>query len=249
MKKLICILLLMIPFITGYSQSIKIEEIGGELTSDEKQYIQTILEFELEFYQGIFELDTVFFRITLFDNFQKYKKYQKQVSSSAKSNTGFYSSSLKTVIIYKNDKFLKTINHEMSHLILRSVVNPVPKWVNEGLAEWFEYFYAFNNHVKEGIQNHKVARVKEWINKKELKLEEFLKYSNDKWKQKNLKPNYYSSSVSYCLVYFLYKENRIILNNLLIKIKNGKNSIEAFNSSYPGGIEKLQDDFENYFKN
>ena len=137
----------------------------------------------------------------------------------------------------------------MSHLILRSVVNPVPKWVNEGLAEWFEYFYAFNNHVKEGIQNHKVARVKEWINKKELKLEEFLKYSNDKWKQKNLKPNYYSSSVSYCLVYFLYKENRIILNNLLIKIKNGKNSIEAFNSSYPGGIEKLQDDFENYFKN
>ena len=84
MKKLICILLLMIPFITGYSQSIKIEEIGGELTSDEKQYIQTILEFELEFYQGIFELDTVFFRITLFDNFQKYKKYQKQVSSSAK---------------------------------------------------------------------------------------------------------------------------------------------------------------------
>ncbi len=61
MKKLICILLLMIPFITGYSQSIKIEEIGGELTSDEKQYIQTILEFELEFYQGIFELDTVFF--------------------------------------------------------------------------------------------------------------------------------------------------------------------------------------------
>ncbi len=88
------------------------------------------------------------------------------MSSSAKSNTGFYSSSLKTVIIYKNDKFLKTINHEMSHLILRSVVNPVPKWVNEGLAEWFEYFYAFNNHVKEGIQNHKVARVKEWINKK-----------------------------------------------------------------------------------
>jgi len=247
-KDLILLILISITFLLN-AQSVDIEEVGCKLNTEQLNEINTVIKFELDFYKSIFEIDNVLVDIVIFGDFEEFKKYQSKVSTTSKSNNGFYSSSLQKIIIHKNEKFHKTINHEISHLILRSVVNPVPKWINEGLAELFEYFYVSNGSVVEGIQSNKIKRVNNWITNGQLDIKEFLQLSNKEWSEKNVKPLYHSSSTSYCLVYFLYNEHPHILKKILNELKDGKDTLVAINSIYPSGFTRFNADFSEFIKN
>ena len=130
--------------------------------------------------------------------------------------------------------------------MLRHVINPVPKWINEGLADCFEGFYCSGNEIAEGVQDHKISKVKHWIKERNIKLSEFLTYSNSVWREKN-DNDCYSSSLSYCLVYYLYKERPHILKIILSEIKNNKPTVEVMEAVYPGGITGLENNFKNYY--
>lgn len=249
MKIKVIVFVLLSSLVLLNAQTVNIEEIGCKLTDVQYNDVNAIIEFETNFYRNIFETDNVLVDIIIFGEYEKFKKYQSKVSTTSRSNNGFYSSSLKKIIIHKNEKFNKTINHEVSHLILRSVVNPVPKWINEGLAELFEYFYISNGEVVKEIQNNKIERVKNWIAEDELNLKEFFQLSNKEWSQKNTKPAYPSSSISYCLLYFLYNEHPQVLEEILTELKNSTNSLAVINKVYPNGFESFNTDFHNFFMN
>ncbi|WP_225036268.1 DUF1570 domain-containing protein [Winogradskyella sp. SM1960] len=234
--------------IIGYSQSIKIEEINCKLSKNELMDVKNIIQFESEFYKEMLDInpEKLIVKIKIFGNYRRYKMYQKRISKN-NSNTGFYSQKLKTAVIYKNENFIKTISHEVSHVIMRSAINPVPKWINEGFAEWFEGFYFLNNKMIINIQIKKINKVRNWIKTNKLVINDFLNLSNKQWLAMNKSPKNFSYAVSYCIIYFLQLEHPNINKKMLTEIKLGKSSKEAINNSYPGGLNKFENDFMEYY--
>ncbi len=227
MKKRVFLFFVTLLSFSVYSQSIEFKEIDCKISSAEKDYIQKVFDFELEYYRTVFNLENVSLKITAFGDYREFKNFEKQIAPNMDSEIGFYSHRLRTCFIHKGKRFLNIVNHEMSHLILRSVINVVPKWINEGLAEWFESFYIIDNSVVQGFQNSSVIKVKEWINRGEIDLEEFFRYSNDMWVSQDKAPIRYSRKLSYCLVYFLFKQDSSILKKL--KPNNNLSCFLVFN--------------------
>jgi hypothetical protein len=91
-------------------------------------------------------------KIRIFENYEAYKKYIRKVSpSTTGSNVGLYIHKLREAIVWKNkdeNSFFNTVFHETSHLLLRSSIDNCPKWINEGLSEYFEYMDVSQDEVQ-----------------------------------------------------------------------------------------------------
>ena len=230
----------------------KIKEKNCHLTEKERNEILRIAEYQMEFYKQVFHYPKNFYiRIEIFGDSLQYKKNQNKISKNARSNNGFYSSSYKKAIIYKNKRYLKTISHEMNHFILRSKLNTVPKWINEGLSEYYEMAHLEDNIVVVDPQVKKVKRIFEFITRpNKLDIADFLNWENKKWSEVNKAGEHYSSTLSWAMIYYLKAQSNgdDILKSFLLDLKNGKNSREVVQNNYPEGISKLEEDIIDFFQ-
>lgn len=228
--------------------TIQLEEINCELTQQERRDILRMVEYEYAFYHSFFTEKNPLLQVKLFGDSTEYRNYQKQISNSDATN-GFYSQSQNVAVINKNKRFLKTIFHELNHFILRQYLPEVPKWLNEGLSEYFEYAVVEGDKVKIMPQPKKVKRLKKWTGEQgEIRLTDFLNWSNQEWRDANIKPDFYSSTLSWGLLYFFMEEaqRRNILTKIIVGIRGGKDALTAIEEHYVGGSEKLQNDFMNF---
>jgi archaellin len=194
--------------------------------------------------------------IKVFEDFGAFKRYQKKVSKTIKSNEGFYSSKLKEAVVWRNKtptKMLSIIYHEASHLILRKRVNKCPKWLNEGLAEFFEKSSISGHSIIVNPQGKKDSRIKKWIRDKQImSLKEYLGLTNDEWKDMSVAPDNISSTVAWSLIYFLMSSDtgtetmKRVIHEMKRKGPGTFSSIKAINRSYPGGLTKLEYDWHSW---
>jgi len=203
----------------------------------------------INFYENI-KVPILIFNINVrvFTSFNDYKSHQK-LNSNAKSNNGYFSSSKHEIVLFSNERILKTFYHEFNHYLLRAYFKNPPKWINEGLSEYFEYL---NNSDPIEIlpQKNKIARVKSWIDEEiENDIERVLTVSNKQWTDQNIKPEYRSSTISYTIIFFLmsFEEGDQILGKIIQELMNGKNSTEVIKSTYPGSIAKFNEDFIRFY--
>lgn len=81
-------------------------------------------------------------KIRVYRNLDDYKAYTSQVASSPiASHIGLYIHRLQEIVVWQGPdtvRFTKTVFHETSHLLLRSQTHYCPRWLNEGLSEYFE---------------------------------------------------------------------------------------------------------------
>lgn len=226
---------------------------GAKVSQAEEEIMLRGAIYISDFYRiANFPIDIRDIRIRVFDSFEEYKKYQEN-NSSAKSDNGYYSSSNKELVLCKNKKFIKTFFHELNHYLLRSRISSPPKWINEGLSEYFEGLRLTSQGiVSVHLQNNKINRIKEWL-KGDIynELRGIISATNDQWSKQSFGPDYRSPSFSYAIIVFiLSRENGkemigTILKNLLI----GKSSREAVSLSYPGGFDKFESDFVRFYEN
>jgi len=224
---------------------IKIDLVNTDCTQAEITLIHQVADYELEFYRIVFSGKIPEIRIKIFGDPQEYANFQKKISSSKASN-GFYSLSKKLIVVYKNERYLKTVAHEINHFMMRHFIIDVPKWINEGLSEYFEFAQKENGKIIIRHQNAKLRRLAAWVHdKNKIDLNDFFTWTNKKWRDFNQNSDYYSSTISWGLICFFMKDdvNRNFLLELLRNLKDGTDDYEFLEKFYPGGIRKLQIDF------
>ena len=204
----------------------------------------------ISFYESInFPIEISSIDLRIFTLFEEYKFHQN-LYSNTKSDNGYFSSSKHEIVLFDNEKILKTFHHEFNHYLLRAYFKSPPKWINEGLSEYFE-----NLSISESImikpQKKKIARIKSWLDDEiEDDIEQVLSMSNKQWTEQNIKPDYHSSTLSYAIVFFLIslEDGEQILGEIIQGLVSGEQSLQSIDSIYSGSISKFNKDFIKFYK-
>ena len=192
------------------------------------------------------------FKARVFGNFDAYKSYQAQISTS-RSNTGFYSLQKTEMVLWRNKsdrKMLRILYHEASHAILRRQLRRCPPWLDEGLAEFFEYGALEADCVVVQPQSHKDKRIKKWLRAQTLvPLDEYLRLTETQWRQGNEQQGAPMSTIAWSLTTFLLstENGRAAISGLIHELRrfNHKNfpSYRALDHYYPGGTRQLESEW------
>ena len=227
------------------SKHMQFNKFECKVGDEEIKQIENMIEFQSNYYEALFKVKIKPVKIKLFGDFKTYKNLQKYLTS-LDSDTGFYSGKMRTIYVYKSDNFLRTIYHEINHAIVRQIITSIPSWINEGMAEFFEYFSVKNTGVSIKIQHNRLNKVRAWIKNDEIKLKEFLSFSNKEWKKKNYDVKSYSYTVSYSLVYYLFVRYPGAIGKILKHLKKGETSIKAIEIATKQKLEFLEKDFKTF---
>ncbi|HEX6882091.1 MAG TPA: tetratricopeptide repeat protein [Planctomycetota bacterium] len=77
----------------------------------------------------------------LFDTFEEFDSYYRRTVQDADPPLAYFSPSLNAIVLYNDEADVtlrQTLFHESSHQYLARYTADAPKWLNEGLAEYFE---------------------------------------------------------------------------------------------------------------
>ena len=247
-----CFLLVQQPL---SAQFITVNDINRNLSRMDIQTIRPVLEKQAAFHSKHLDLPSrIEIPVRVFTSTEDYRRHQKAISTSSTSKNGFYSASKREVIVNKNKNYLSTLKHEAQHFILRSQFRSPPKWINEGLSEFYESSTVRGGYVFVQTQNNKHKRLKQWIDNNSLPaLDEWLNISNSEWRTQNkASEDRLSSTLSWGLVYFLMSSDngKSVLSDTIRDLQNQKKlkSAEILNKHYRGGLKALQEDFEQFMQ-
>lgn len=250
---ILCSLFLNVTVISGVNteyRKIKLSYSKDRVSESTENMFLKGVEYILSFYNMVsLPLDRYNISVRVFNTFEEYKTYQRE-NSTARSNNGYYSNSRYEMVLFNNDKIVKTFYHEFNHYILRSILSSPPKWINEGLSEYFEYLKINdNNDCYLTTQMHKIKRVKDWIKEDNDFVERVLTISNKQWSAENYKPDYRSSSTSYAIIYYLMsrEDGKEIIKEIFKKLMNGESSKGSIETTYRGGYKKFISEFNTYY--
>jgi hypothetical protein len=225
---------------------------GDKVSKSTEEILLSGANLICDFYQDInFAIDITNIKIRVFDSFENYKKYQKS-NSNIKSDNGYYSKSNKEIVLFKNNNLVKTFFHEFNHYLMRSRISNPPKWINEGLSEYFEESHLTSEGtISRHPQYGKIKRIKSWLQgdiDKDLRW--VISCSNEQWSAQSFEPDYKSSTLSYAIIFFIMSQEngKEVIGKILQNISNGKVSMEAINLSYPGGFDKFELDFVRLYR-
>ena len=141
-----------------------------------------------------------------------------------------------------------TAIHESAHLILTTLYQRTPLWLNEGLAEYFEV-------LPTSVIHNQYQPNPEWLNSLRrhgpLPLERLFAITPEQWRAM---PPERSYANAWALVYFLMNSDagRTALQQLLRAIKATPcaplSSAAVLNAAYPGGLARLRDDWRRWLR-
>ena len=136
--------------------------------------------------------------------------------------------------------------HEANHLILGHQIPWAPKWVSEGLSEYFEGLNVFGKNRRVHLHKNRHKWCKYWLkNGFPIKLNEYVSLNYDQWMAFNNRDSNAAYGIGYSLVYFMMSNSKteVILKELLWEFKKhgqNANSIETVNKHFPGGFKKFE---------
>lgn len=200
-------------------------------------------------------------KVTIFGDKDKFLKYQKEQLGSIISETGYYSSRYRETVVLqqKNTKktsdakeMVRTVFHEANHLLLRYNIPRCPKWVNEGLSEYFEGLNVFGENRRVYLHKNHSKWCKYWVkNGFPIELDKYIMLSDKDWMNFRSKDAGAAYTIGYSLVYFMMSRGTTenVLKELLWEFKRqGENadSIKIINEFYPGGLGKLEKNWRDW---
>ncbi len=189
-------------------------------------------------------------KIRVFEDINAYKKYIRRASpNTTGSNIGLYIHNLKEAVVWKNkteDLFLSTLFHETSHLLLRSNAENCPKWINEGLSEYFENMDVSGPEVQIKPQLIKDEKVKKWLAAGKMpNIDTYLAKYNEEWdKENNLSDQ--PRALAWSMIYYLMADQKgqVFIKDCLhyfYKKQTDKYaSVRAIDTYYPGQHKQFE---------
>lgn len=246
---MIGILLLLFP-LQGYPQRLVINEVGFKLDDDVKKQIVLLAEYEAQIYNGLFDTrrnDSLLITINVYKKFSDYKKSSLNTGGKLISSTGFYSPYLRQVFVYRHDDFMRTLVHEMSHCFMHYNMGPmVPRWLNEGVAVFFESMEVKYNEVTVAVQSGRLSAVRKYIAGGEFDLAGFFQSPGSSWLDKSKLDYLYN--VSYSVFFFLMKSNPAAARKLIRELSKERDSVRAIETLPYGGIAQFEARYRLFYR-
>lgn len=192
------------------------------------------------------------FKVRIFANPNQYAEYTRSQSrGTAFSSIGVYFPHLREMAVSlqsEDAETLETIFHETVHAFLGQALPAIPRWLNEGLAQYFE---TLRPEANGGLTVSPVPGLDYYAQRllaagELMELRAYLEVGGD-WKEYNdatLSPPY---AVAWSLTYFLMgsPEGKEVLQKLITHFKSAPegaipSTTETINLYYPGGLEALE---------
>ena len=195
-------------------------------------------------------LQQVKVNLHIFDTRASYEAFRKKHAPGLGVTTSGFHSTRKNIAasLYRNDaQLLRTSLHEAVHVMNAAMLGNLPRWMNEGIAEYFEHMDVYGQATE--IPPHTY-----WlkiIEKQPLPLTRLFPSVYKMWQQPEMVDSLYAHS--WATVFFLMSSpsRKALLTQYMTQQTRAPcqrlNPATFFASHYPGGLTKLQSDF-NYWK-
>ncbi len=232
-----------------------------ELSHATREKVNKGIRFLYNFYANRLDYNfnrEVVVKIRIFGSADSYRNYlDAHYPLIPKNWVGVYLSSVNEILVSlepDEKSFYQNIFHETSHLLLSSRIKNCPNWVNEGLAEYFEYMEVTDAGVVVRPQLVKDRRTKRWLTGKTLPdVFSSFGWSNRDWNtadgnSESDEPR----TIAWSVASFLMSSDKGVafLQNLIPYLAkypgDSKASLRAIDSYYPGGRRQFEKDWKHW---
>tara|TARA_B100000809_G_scaffold266763_1_gene331354 strand:+ start:3808 stop:4785 length:978 start_codon:yes stop_codon:yes gene_type:complete len=197
-------------------------------------------------------------RIKIFGQYQAFIDYQKSNGGNS-THRSHYSPARREVVMLGTEFTESTLGvllHEVSHAIIHMESNSTPKWIDEGLAEVFEYSRINRGRVKLGSDPEWVEKLKHQLSEGSLKpVAHYLKIPDNQWSKKSRRVERSYYTVAWGLMRFMTRNesNRALLLSILKTRKlnpwwQKPELVQRFDQNYPEGVGQLNSDWRNWIR-
>jgi hypothetical protein len=230
------------------AQYLKINQIECSISKQEHAKIEKLLAYERMFINELFDTDETTFAPVTINIYGKNKAYRAVRDSYrvTKQSDGFYVPAINEAFLYKGSNMMEVCLHESSHSLFSANLKNAPRWLNEGLAEFFETFdFNENAELYASPQEGRLKSIRMGINLKERnRLQKYLEMNSSAFYKESADDNY---NTSYSLIYFFIKTQNIEALKKIIKlIKEGKSSTDAITETF-GTFEYFESRYNMFY--
>lgn len=249
------LLLGLLLFSAAWAQPIEIVYLEGTLTAQEEPLVKKALDWIASAYEKQGLTPTRVVRARVFQSVREFHSYQRNNRSpsdgSPLSYTGYFSTGMNEVVLWRSKRFLPILIHEAHHALLRSTFKNPPKWLNEGLSECFEGLeLSPEGEIRLTPQAPRLRKVQRYFGPNfSRQVLEMLALSGRRFNARSYTRGLDSYTLSWALTYFLWtRENGPEQVAAIIgDLKLGEDSQTAVDRHYPGGLDQLASDLQTFY--
>jgi len=248
MKKRLLFLLANLISLTTFAQYVEINTVNCKISDTEQKKIEKLIAYERMFCNEIFETSnniTVPVKINLYGKSKDYRIEKNKYN--APSPTGFYIPAINEAFIMKGSDFIPVALHEASHSIFQFNYQKAPKWLNEGLAEFFETLdFDSEGNLYSYPQSNRIKSIKAGLDFKDTdRLKNFFKIYDGTFYGHGVDDNY---NTAYSVIYFFIKSKSTKgLKNIIKLTAQGYDTEKAIELTY-GSFSAFEASYKQFYK-
>jgi hypothetical protein len=190
-------------------------------------------------------------KLALYPDRDSYVHYAGTVTGRDMSHSGgFYSKQRNEAVTYVHasaHQTLELLKHESTHALVTAVLGAAPKWLNEGLAEYFSMLSIAGHDKEVRVKTAWLKIARESTQRGYFSnLDALLTLDAEGWRRGQMENHY---ALSWALVYFLMSSDAgkasigAMLQQFADHYCQPMDSVAALGNRYPGGTAQLQQDF------
>lgn len=233
MNKSLLLILLNVISSSLYAQYVDINLVNCKISETEQKKIEKLIAYERMFCNEIFETSnniTVPVKINLYGKSKDYRIEKNKYN--APSSTGFYIPAINQAFIMKSGDFIPVALHEASHSIFQFNYQKAPKWLNEGLAEFFETLdFDSEGNLYSYPQSNRIKSIKAGLAFKDTdRLKTFFRIYDGTFYGHGIDDNY---NTAYSMIYYFVKnKSTTALKNIIKLTSQGYDTEKAIELTY-----------------
>lgn len=245
MKKILFLFLLCFQF-SALSQELRINAIGTKVSIREISKVKQALRFQNAFYRKQFggTVDEEF-DVKVFGDYSDFYRYANNCCRLESFTTAFFIESKKEIVVFKNEEFLRSFSHEISHALTIGKGLHKYVWLDEGLAEVLSSYQLDDlGQVKEEVlfitDSLKIGQ------KGNRYMTKFLAIDREEWSNLSAVESY---GLAWALVNYLYKEEPELLTEVLRGVLKDISPSETIAANYDKGLKIFFRGFRKHYRN
>lgn len=188
--------------------------------------------------------------IKIFGNYEAFEAYQAANADGHVTSRSHYSPRRREVVMKGTeftDATLGVLFHEVSHAIIHMGLRATPTWINEGLAETFEYSKVKKGKISFGYNMAWVEIMQHKLREGSLRpMGEYLAITNQQWRAESARVERSYYMIAWSMMMFMmtnddvFKTLQAVINTgRQIPWWRGPSLPERFAMNYPGGLKNL----------
>lgn len=217
-----------------FAQQIKIKTVGCVVNSEEVREISARFKFQKLFYSKLIEeVSPKEISVNVFGNYADFSAYALDCCQMGAVTTAFLNVNKLEVVVFKNEEFIRSLSHELSHALTINSKVDLHFWLSEGLSDLMSSF----KPVEGGGKIEKAPYYSEDLKlneKSTKKLTRFLTINAEDWSSLS---TYDSYGVAWALVNYLYKENPVLLREVVSAVEHGESYQSIIAADYRKGLK------------